>query len=106
MGGNGGGQSSSPTQQETDGENLGNVELGGDGVTIIAEMEGVVGEERLAFREEQVQCVRKKRGKQVLAASALFGEVVAGQRRQTLKENQDVGRITEIAVFKSTKRTK
>ena len=85
---------------------MGNVELGGGEITIVEEMEGVVGEARLAFREDQAKCVRKKRAKQVLAASSLFGEVIVDQRQQKLNEHQDAGRITEIAVLKSTKRTK
>ena len=63
MGENGWGQSSSPMQQETDDENLGNVELGGGEITIIEEMGGLVGEERMEFREEQVQLVRKRKKK-------------------------------------------
>ena len=60
---NGGGQSSNPTQQETNEENLRNVESGGDGLTIIEEIDGLVGEERMELREEQVQMVRKMKKK-------------------------------------------
>ena len=58
--GNGGAPSSLPEQLETNisNEMSGNVEVG-DGV-IIGDIGGVVGGERLEFREEQAQCGRKK----------------------------------------------
>ena len=46
------------------------------------EIEGIVGDERLELREEQVQCVGKKGNEeeqQVLAALPLLGEVILGQ---------------------------
>ena len=42
---------------------MGSVELGGGWVTIIGEMGGIVGEERMEFREEQVQPVRNRKKK-------------------------------------------
>ena len=59
--------------------------------------------ERLEFREEQVQCARKKgieEEQRVLMALALLGEVILGQRQKRLMENRDAGRITEVAVLK------
>ena len=71
-------------------------------ITIAEEMEGLVGGERMQFREEQVQFVRKKEEeeKHVLAALALFGEIIVGQCQQELKGNQDVNRITELETLK------
>ena len=57
---NGEGQNSSPAQQETNGENWRIVESGG-GVTIVEEINGLVGEECMGLMEEQVQMVRKVR---------------------------------------------
>ena len=34
--------------------------MGGGEIINIEDIDGVVGEERLEFREEQIQCVRKK----------------------------------------------
>ena len=82
---------------------MGNVKLGGGDVIIIGDIDGVVGGERLEFREEQAQCVGKKGGEeeqQVLAALALLGEVILDQCQSKLKENQDVGLITESEVLK------
>ena len=56
---NGGDRSSNQTRQEANGGNLRNVESGGDEIIIIAEMDGLVGAERMELREEQVQMVRK-----------------------------------------------
>ena len=67
-------------------------------------MGGLVGEERMEFREEQAEVVRKKgeeeEEKQVLAALALFGEIIADQCQQKLKGNQDVNRIAEMETLK------
>ena len=50
-----------PKKQETNNnEILGRVESGGGEIIAIGGMEGVVGEERLEFREEHVQRARKK----------------------------------------------
>ena len=56
----------------------------------------------MEFREEQAQFVRKKEEeeKHVLEEFALFGEIIAGQCQQKLKENQDPNRITELETLK------
>ena len=36
-----------------------NVESGGDEITTIEELEGLVGDERMELREEQVQMIKK-----------------------------------------------
>ena len=73
------------------------------GVIAIGDIDGVVVDESLEFREEQVQCVRKKGNEeeqqQVLAALAMLGEVILDQRQLKLKENQDGDLITESEVF-------
>ena len=79
------------------------VELEWGGVIIIDEIDGVVGDGRLEFREEQAQCGRKKGNEEeeqhVLAALALLGEVITDQRQVELKENQDADLITDSAVL-------
>ena len=83
--GNDGDQSPNPAQQETNNETLEIVELGGDEVASIEEIDGVVREERLEYREEQVQFARKKgMGEEhhVLTALALLGEVILDQRQK------------------------
>ena len=60
-------------------------------------------EERLEFREEQVQCLRKggmEEEQHVLTALAILGEVILYQRQKKPKENKDAGRITEGSVLK------
>ena len=99
---NGGDQSPLPEQQATNIENemLWNVEMGG-GEIIIGDIVGVVGDARLEFREEQVQCLRKKGNaeeQQVLSALAILEEVISDQCQLELKANQDVDLITESAV--------
>ena len=72
------------------------------GIINIEDIDGVVGEDRLELREEQVQCLRKKGNEEerhVLTALALLGEVISDQCQKKLKENQDAGRITEVAVL-------
>ena len=85
-----GDQSSIPEQQETNNEMLENVDLEGGEVINIEDVDGVVGGERLEFREEQVQCVRKKgiEEQRVLTALALLEEVILDQRRQKIKGNR------------------
>ena len=76
--------------------------MGGCGVITIGDIDGVVGDERLEFREDQVQCVGKKghvEEQQVLAALALLGEAVSDQCQLELKENKAVDLITESAVL-------
>ena len=76
--------------------------MGGGGVITIGDIDGVVGDGRLEFREEQAQCVRKKGSEeeqQVLAALAFLEEVISDQCRLKLKENQDADLITEPAVL-------
>ena len=71
-------------------------------MVIIGDIDGVVGGERLEFREEQVQCVGKKGNEEeqhVLAAFALLGEVISDHHQVELKGNQDAGLITESAVL-------
>ena len=67
-------------------------------------MGGIVGGvERMEFRGEQVQLVKKQEEeeeKQVLAALSLFEGIIADQCRKKLKENQDANRITEMAILK------
>ena len=77
-------------------------------ITIAEEMEGLVGGERMQFREEQVQFVRKKEEeeKHVLAALALFGEIIADRCQQTLKENQAANRVTDLATLKINEKNK
>ena len=97
-----GGQNSIPEQQETNNETLGNGDLGRGGIINIEDIGWVDGEERLKFRDEQVQCVRKKgigEENPVLAAFALMEEVILDQRQVKLKANQDANSITEVAVL-------
>ena len=55
----------------------------------------------MELRGEQAQFVRKKEEeKHVLSPLSLFGEIIAGQFQQKLKENQDANRITELATLK------
>ena len=57
----------------------------------------------MGLREEQVQMVAKnaeEKEEHVLAALALFGEIIAGQRKQKLMENQDANRIAESDTLK------
>ena len=73
IGENGGDQNQYQTQQETNDENLRNVESGGDEITTIEELEGLVGDECMELRVEQVQMENKneEEEKQVLDALAL-----------------------------------
>ena len=75
---------------------------GWDGVINIGDVDGVVGEERLEFREAQFQFARKKGmwdEQKVPTASPLLEEVISGQRQLKFKENQDANPITEVAVL-------
>ena len=78
---NGGDQNQNQTQQETNDENLRNVESGGDEITTIEELEGLVGDECMELREEQGQMENKneEEEKQVLTALALFEAIIVGQ---------------------------
>ena len=74
---------------------------------------GVVEDERHEIREEQAQMVkfqgekeRSQEEKKVLIAFAHMGEVILGQCRLKLKENQDANSITETAVLKRKNRIK
>ena len=100
--GNGEDQSSLLEQQETDieAEMLGNVEPGGDESITIGDFAGVVEDERLELREDQVRCVRKKgiaEGEHVLASMGLFEEAILDKCQAKLNANQDVKLITEAA---------
>ena len=65
------------------------------------EMNGKIEDERLEFREEQAQTVRKNEGgKQGLAALALFCGIIVGECQLKRKENQDVHQLTELATLK------
>ena len=102
--GNSGDQSSLPEQQEANAETLESVELGWGEAAHTNDVDGVVGGERLGFREEQVQGARKKgmeEEQRVLTALALLGEVISDQCQQKLKGNPDVGRITGSRSFKN-----
>ena len=60
---NGGDQNPNPTLQETNDESLMNVESGGEEITTIEEISGLVGDECMELREEQAQMVRKTKKK-------------------------------------------
>ena len=82
---------------------------GGGEIINIDDSGGVVGEERLEFREEQVQCVGNKgwgEEQRVLTALCLLEEVILDQCQKNLKWDPDVIRITEVAVSGINEATK
>ena len=77
--------------------------MGGGEIINIEDIDGVVRDVRLEFREAQVQCVGKNGNgeeQHVLTALALLGEVISDHRQVELKENKDAGLITVVAVSK------
>ena len=86
---------------EISNENNENVELGGGEITTIEELGGFADDDCMELREEQVQMIKKgeEEEKKVLAALALFGEIVVGQCQAKRKENQDAKQLTETATM-------
>ena len=85
------------------------VELGGDEVASIEEIDGVVREERLEYREEQVQFARNKgigEEHRVLTALALLEEVISAQLQQNLDGINTRVELLKSQFWKLTKRAK
>ena len=97
---NGVDQNQNQTQQETNDENLRNVESGGDEITTIEELEGLVGGMYGTERRTSTNGKENEEEKQVLAALALFGEIIAGQCQLKWKENKDANQLTETSTLK------
>ena len=68
---NGGGQGHNRTQPGTNDENLENAESGGGEITTIEELEGLVGDECMELREEQVQMIKKMKKKRKTSFSCV-----------------------------------
>ena len=58
-----GGRNQYQAQQETNDGNLRNVESGGEEITTIEELDGLVGGERMELREEHVLMLKKMKKK-------------------------------------------